>query len=102
MDILSDHYWRHFNAWEAYGQIYETLERRRNEKRFYIFKTLCRHKGRIIENKENRFGCVIESRKNNTLLEELNKNSFIKQKKISEPLNLKYDDEILVAIIVYR
>ena len=54
------------------------LQERHGNDRFYVFKTLCRFKSRVIDEKNNKFICIIPSKKEYHLLDELNKNCFIK------------------------
>ena len=91
--ILSNHYSRTYDAWEAYGDIYDTLEKHENKVKYYIFRTLCHHKGRIIKDKNNRLVCIIKLKLNHMLLTELTRNCFI-----NELLNSEYDNEILTKV----
>ena len=55
--------------------------------------------------KNNRLICEIPSKKERTLLEEINKHLFMKvidKRKLPETLNSIYDDEIMFKIIVYK
>ena len=61
--------------------------------------------GTIIKNCNNKLVCEINCKKNYLLYNEINKNCYIKvlkRTKISEPLNSKYDDEIIIKFIVYK
>ena len=91
--ILSNHYCRTYDAWEAYGDIYDMLEKHENKVKYYIFRTLCHHKGRIIKDKNNRLVCIIKLKLNHMLLTELTRNCFI-----NELLNSEYDNEILTKV----
>ena len=97
LNILSNYYVRTYDMWEAWGDTYDTLEIHGNEKRCYMFRMLCYHKGRIIENKNNKFICIIKSKINSSIFNELYRNCFIKvtNKKNSEWLTFKFDDEIV-------
>ena len=78
LNILSNYYVRTYDVWEAWGDIYDTLEIHENKKRYYIFRMSCYHKGRIIENKNNKFICIIKSKINSSIFNELYRNCFIK------------------------
>ena len=59
----------------------------------------------MTDEKNNELICAIPSKKKYHLLDEIDKNHFIKvinQKTIKEPLNSKYDDKILFKVIVYK
>ena len=104
INILSDHYSRTFDTWKTNAELYECLERHGNDS-FYVFKTLCRFKSSMTDEKNNELICAIPSKKEYHLLDEIDKNHFIKvinQKTIKEPLNSKYDDKILFKVIVYK
>ena len=78
LNILSNYYVRTYDVWEAWGDIYDTLEIHENKKRYYIFRMSCYHKGRIIENKNNKFICIIKSKIKSSIFNEFYGNCFIK------------------------
>ena len=58
----------------------------------------------MIEEKNDRFACVIPSKKEHILLIELNKTCFIKavsRRPIKEPINSIYDDKIMFKVVAY-
>ena len=58
-----------------------------------------------MENQNNKFACEMNCKKNYLLINEVNKNFYIKvlkRMKISAPLTSKYDDEIVIKFIVHK
>ena len=54
--ILTSYYIRSFDALEAWRDLYNALERHGNERKYYIYRVLCRHTGKILEYYDNK--CV--------------------------------------------
>ena len=102
---MTNYYTRSFDAWEAWGDLYDALEKHYKKQKYDIYRALCKHMGTVIENCNNKFVCEMNCNKNYSLYNEINKNCYIKVLKrtiINEPLNTKYDDEIVVKFIVYK
>ena len=58
-----------------------------------------------IENFNNKFVCKMNCKKDHLLHNEINKNCYIKvlkRTKINDPLNSKYDEEIVIKFIVHK
>ena len=73
--------------------------------KYLIFRALHKYMGTILENKNNKFVCEMDNKKNYALYNEIGRNFYIKvleRKKIVEQLNRKYDDKIGIKFIVYR
>ena len=105
IEILTNYYTRSFGAWEALGDLYDALENHGNQKKYYIYRALCKHMGTITENSNKKFVCEMSCKKTYSLYNEMNKNCYIKvlkRTKINEPLNTKYDDKIVIKFIVYK
>ena len=103
---MSDHYSITFHLWEINKMFYKHLEKYRNDN-LKIYQLICWWKSgiNIIEIKDNRFVCEIPSKKEQRLLEEINKSCFIRvinRRKKPEPLNSIYDDEIIFKVVVYK
>ena len=74
---------------------------------FRIYRLICNHKIEIkfIENKNYRFICEIPLKKEHVLLEQLNKNCYIKiinRTTKAKPLNSIYDDKFFLKVVVYK
>ena len=63
IEILTEYYVRSCNMWEVWGDVYEAIERHRNEKKYLIFRALCRHKRIILYHKNNKFICEMDTKK---------------------------------------
>lgn len=95
-----------FHLWEINKMFYKHLEKYRNDN-FKIYQLICWWKSgiNITEIKDNRFVCEIASKKEQRLLEEINKSCFIRvinKRKKPEPLNSIYDDKIIFEVVVYK
>ena len=101
IQILTDHYARQFNAWEAWGDINDALKKHGDKMNYYIYTVLCKLQGTIVENYENKFICDSNSGKNYLLFNEINNNCFIKVLKTIKVPKDKYHDELLKRFIVY-
>ena len=86
---------RHFNAGEAWGDLYEALEKHEGETEYYVYRALCKHMGMIVENYPNKFVCNLNSGNNYVLFNKINKNCFIKVLKTIKVPKDKYHDELL-------
>ena len=105
IQILIDHYARHFDAWEALGYVYNALIKHGDEMiemKYYIYRALCTHLGTIVENYPNKFVCDLNSRNNYLLFNEINENCFIKVLKTIKVPKDKYNDALLKRFIVYK
>ena len=103
--ILKNYYVRSFDTWEAWGDLYDAVERHCNKRKYYIYRALCKRMGTILEYYDNEFVCKINSKKNYSLFNEINRNCYItilKRTKTPKPLNRKYDDEIVTKFIVHK
>ena len=100
--ILTDYYARHFDAWEAWGDIYNTLKKHGDKMKYYIYRVLCKHQGTIVANYENKFICNMNSRKNYLLFNQINRNCLINVLKTVKVPEDKNHDEILKEFIVYK
>ena len=103
---VSNQYSRTFDLREHNLKFKSLLEKHGNN-HFIIYTRICYLISgiKLIEMKNNRFICEIPSKKERTQLEENNKHLFMKainKRKLSEPLNSIYDDEIMFKIIVYK
>ena len=105
IEILTNYYTRSFDEWETWGDLYDALEKHGNQKKYYIYRGLCKHIGTVIENCNNKFVCEMNCKKNYSLFNKITKKCYIKvlkRRKINEPLNSKYDDKIFIKFIVYN
>ena len=53
IEILTDYYTNQYGIPEAWGDVHNVLERH-NEKKIYIYKSLCKNIGTILENDEKK------------------------------------------------
>ena len=63
IEILSEYYARSFDAWEAWGDIYDALEKHGNDKKYTIYRVMCKHMGTILGNKANKIICEMNNKK---------------------------------------
>ena len=104
ISILCDYYSNRYNAWEAWGDLYDAMESY-SEQKYHIYKAIYKHTGTILENQSSTFDCKMDLKKYNFLYEQIKKSvliKIIKRKKIITPLNSMYDDKIVIKFIVYR
>ena len=85
IEILSEYYARSFDAWEAWGDIYDALKKHGNDKKYTIYRVMCKHMGSYLMN----YSKIFISK-------------FWTEKKITKLLNSKYNNEICIKFIVYR
>ena len=78
IEILTNYYVRNSDACEAWGDPYDALERHGNERKYCIYRALCKHMGTILKYYDNKFVCKINSNKNFSLFSEINRNCYIK------------------------
>ena len=99
--------WRYSNQFDVWGvrpDLIEILERCGHDK-CYIYRTICHFKNYLLLTKEKCYTVEIPSKHEHALLENTSKVCFIKIKtktKITEPLNSKFDNEIMFLITVYE
>lgn len=49
IEILANYYSRKFDAWEAWGDLYNALERHDNGEKYYIYRALCKPTEKILK-----------------------------------------------------
>ena len=49
-EIFTNYNTRGFGVWEVWGNLYDVLKRHGNQTKYYIYKSLCKYNGTIIEN----------------------------------------------------
>ena len=72
MEILTTYYARRFDAWEAWGDLNDVVERHGNQTKYYIYKSLCKYKRTIIRSYNNKFVCEMDCKKNYSLYNDIN------------------------------
>ena len=100
---LSLHYSNRFDVWEVRPDLTEILERHGHNK-YYIYRKICQFKNHLLLTQEKCYTVEIPSKYEHALLEDISKVCFIKTKrrKITQPLNSEFDDEIMFLITVYK
>ena len=78
IEILSEYYARSFDAWEAWGDIYDALKKHGNDKKYTIYRVMCKHMGTMLDNKLTKIICEMNNKKNYKLFNELFQNFYIK------------------------
>ena len=91
IQILSDfHSRRHLDAWEAWGDLYDALEKHGIETKYYVYEALCKHMGTIVKSYPNKFICDLNSRNYYLIFNKISKNFFIKVLKTMKVPKDKY------------
>ena len=104
-EIFTNYNTRGFGVWEVWGDLYGVLKRHGNRTKYYIYKSLCKYNGTIIENCNNKLVCEINCKRNYSLFNDINKDCYIKvlkRAKFNALLNRKYDDKIVMKFIVCK
>ena len=74
-------------------------------KKYHIYKTICKYKGKILENHNKKVFGKMELKKNSLIYEEINNIlhiKILKTKKIAAHSNSIHNDKIVIKFIVYR
>lgn len=105
IEILANYYVGSFDAWEAWEDLYDALERPSIGEKYYIYRALCKNVGTIFEIQNNKLICEMDRKENYSLFNKISRSLYIKLSKINKigaPLNSEYDNKIVIKFIVYK